>query len=248
MAKLIYSCLFAAAVVFISCSTPQQQDTHRLDYELRNINYQSGNCEPERDACLMVKMEYPHFVSGDSTARSKANMIIRNSTLDFLGMGDVEAKTTPELEVAVVNLDSSFQRLKREFGSPAGWMAELHTSELYRNDSLIILEVNTASYFGGAHGQYNTRYFNFDRSNGQMMMLADFVEIASFTVTAEQFFKEKYVKDGESYAEAGFSFYDGKFKLAANFSFKGDSILLHYNHYEIASYADGQFDVAVPLL
>ena len=50
-----------------------------------------------------------------------------------------------------------------------------------------------------------------------------------------------------SYQDAGFDFLGENFILPANYAFKGDSILLHYNHYEIAPYAAGQFDVAVPL-
>ena len=221
--------------------------SENLDYELRLLEYQSPNCEPERDACLMVDLEYAYFMDGDSAAKSIANMIVRNSTLDFLGMGDVEAKVTPGLETAVKDLDRSFQELKKEFGSSTGWMAEMHTSEVYRNDTILVLEVNSAAYFGGAHGQYFTRYFNFDRRSGKLLPLSSFVDPAIFINRAEEQFKSKYVEDGESYLDAGFDFLEGKYVLSANYAFKGDSILLHYNHYEIAPYAAGQFDVSVPV-
>lgn len=246
MDKYIKKLILLIILLNFSCERTDNASP-ALEYEFRSIDYQSPNCEPEHDPCLMVKMAYPFFMIGDSAARAQANMIIRNSTLDFIGMGDVEAKTSPEIEEAVIALDSSFQRLKIEFGSPAGWMAELHTSEVYRNDSLVVLEVTSANYFGGAHGQYNTRYFNFDRRSGKLVKLEDFVELTSFTQTAEKYFSDKFVEEGETYVDAGFDFYEGKFRLAANFAFKGDSILLHYNHYEIASYAAGQFDVAVPI-
>lgn len=240
--------VFAAATLIHATSCSNDQGSGKpLDYELIKVEYRTENCEPERDACLMVDLSYAKFIEGDSLAQYLANRIIRNSTLDFLGMGDVEAAVTPPIEEAVKDLDESFLKLKQELGTSAGWMAELYTSEVYRNDTLLVLKTYSMTYFGGAHGNYNTRYLNFDRRSGRLHPLTDFVEMNPFKEAAQMAFNEKYVGEGQTYTEAGFDFFDGKFRLPANYGFKGDSMLLHYNHYEIAPYAAGTFDVAVAI-
>ena len=234
-----------AIMLITGCGVKSEVDL--LDYEIKTVNYQTPNCQPERDACLMVELNYPYFAEGDSLARYLANRIIRNSTLDFMGMGDIEAAVTPELNVAVIELDSTLQRIKREVGTATGWQAKLNTKEIYRNDSVLVLSTESMAYFGGAHGQNNTRYFNFDRRSGRLFPLAEFIDIEKISLSGETFFRNKYVKDEQSYREAGFNFFGEKFMLPANFAYKGDSIILHYNQYEIAPYAAGHFNVAVPL-
>jgi hypothetical protein len=164
-------------------------------------------------------------------------------------MGDVEATSDPNLNQAVLDLDKSMAQLIKDFGPPpTGWEANMSTIELYRSDTVLVLEVGSMTYFGGAHPNSNLRYFNFNRKTGGLIPLTNLVgDLSEFTQRAEVVFKDKYVKNDESYADAGFSFLGGNYTLSANYALVGDSIRLHYNKYEISSYAAGDFDITVSI-
>jgi hypothetical protein len=233
----------------LSCQAPESDLANTLDYELKVIEYQTPDCEPEHDPCFLATITYPQFNNGDSMAVRLANRIIRNSTLDFIGMGDVEAVTDPTLEDAVHDLSGSFQRFRSDFpASSIGWEARIKSQEIARNDTILVFETNAMTYFGGAHPNKNLRYFNFNRHTGSLVPLSAFIsDMETFTARAEKTFRSKYLKADQTFEDAGFSFMGEDFMLPANYAFYQDSIKLHYNHYEIASYASGDFDIMVSI-
>lgn len=233
-----------AVLLFSSCGGVKNK---RLEYNFLTIDHQSVGCEPERDACFIARLDYPNFHTGDSMAVFLANRIIRNSTLDYLGLGNAEDVDVLSLDKAVLRLEESFQKVKTEQGMATGWQAEMDTKELYRDDTVLVLETRMMTYVGGAHPTTNTRYFNFDRRSGRLIPLNSFVNLKTFTTMAGQTFKDKYLQPGQQYSDANFSFIGSKYQLPANYAFLGDSIRLHYNRYEIAPYAAGEFEVTVPV-
>jgi hypothetical protein len=221
-----------------------------LDYTMVTSDFKSADCEPETDACLMVTITYSRFNKGDTLAMILANRIIKNSILDNIGMGDVESTEDPSMELAIEDLNKSFEEVKKDFGDyGTGWQVNIGSQELYRSDSILVLEVGSMTYFGGAHPNRNFRYFNFDRNTGRYLPISFFVtDLKQFTSRAEIEFKKTYnIKDGTSYDDAGFNFLGDNFILSANYAYMGDSIRLHYNHYEISSYAAGDFDITVSI-
>ena len=245
--RTIYLLPIIYIIFIIGCDSRNKAEKELLDYTMEKIVHQTPDCEPERDPCLMVDLTYPVFNNGDSVAQFLANRIIKNSTLDFLGMGDVESTTDPNLNQAVLDLDRSMAQVIKDFGPPpTGWEANMSTTELYRSDSVLVFHVGSMTYFGGAHPNSNIRFLNFNRKTGGLVPLGYLIgDLSDFTHRAEVAFKNKYLKDAETYADAGFSFLGGKYTLPANYALLGDSIRLHYNKYEISSYAAGDFEITV---
>ena len=235
--------------IAMGCKGPQSEATNALGYELKSIEFQTPECEPERDPCFLATITYPEFNSGDSMAVYLANRIIRNSTLDFIGMGDVESTSDPTLEEAVNTLSDSFRRFRTDFPeSSVGWEARIKTQEVTKNDSIIVFETSAMTFFGGAHPNKNKRYFNFNRETGSLVPLSEFIaDMDTFTARAEKAFRLKYLRENQTFEDAGFDFMGGVFTLPGNYAFFQDSIKLHYNHYEIASYASGDFHIMVSI-
>lgn len=239
--------LIASIVLLANCTGINNKG---LDYTMVNHEYQSGDCEPETDACLMVTIAYPRFDQGDTLAMFLANRIIKNSILDNIGMGDVASTEDPSIELAIEDLSKSFEEVKKDFGDyGTGWQANISAGELYRSDSILVLKIGAMTYFGGAHPNSHLRYFNINRNTGSYLPISYFVtDLKQFTSRAEVEFKRTYnIEEGTSYDDAGFNFLGDNFILSANYAFLGDSIRLHYNHYEISSYAAGDFDITVGL-
>ena len=239
--------LFAVFILLANCT---QNSNKGLDYTMMKSEFQSANCEPETDACLMITITYPQFDKGDTLPMLLANRIIKNSILDNIGMGDVESTEDLSIELAIEELNKSFEDIKNDFNNyPTGWQANIGAGELYRSDSILVLEIGTMTYMGGAHPNTNLRYFNFNRFTGSYLPITFFVsDLEQFTSRAETEFKQTYnIDEGTSYDDAGFNFLGDKYALSANYAYLGDSIRLHYNHYEISSYAAGDFEITVPL-
>ena len=78
-------------IILVGCSQGKRPLEEALDYQLIHYKFNSPDCNPAIMPCFEVSLEYPEFKNGDSLAVFLANRIIKNSTLDFLGMGDVES-------------------------------------------------------------------------------------------------------------------------------------------------------------
>ena len=248
MKKLFY--LLFSLIFLINCTPSDDDSNQNLGYTLVKTDFKSPDCEPETDACLMLNIAYPRFDKGDSLAILLANRIVKNSILDNIGMGDVESADDLGIEEAIEQLRMRFEEVKKEFGDyGTGWQVNIGAEELFRNDSVLVLTIGTMTYMGGAHPNSNIRYYNFDRNTGRFMPLVTFVDdLEHFTSSAEVEFRKTYnIKDGTSYDDAGFNFLGDNFALSANYAYLGDSIRLHYNHYEISSYAAGDFEITVAL-
>jgi hypothetical protein len=239
--------LILIIVLLANCTSNSHKE---LDYKMVKAEFKSLDCEPETNACLMVTIAYPRFDTGDSLAIFLANRIVKNSILDNIGMGDVESTDDLGIEEAIESLNKNFEELKRDFNDYAtGWQAHINTRELYQSDSILVLEIASMTYFGGAHPNSNIRYFNFNRETGSYLPISAFIrDLEQFTAKAEVVFKKAYnIKEGTSYDDAGFNFLGDKFIISANYAYLGDSIRLHYNKYEISSYVAGEFEIMVAL-
>ena len=242
--------IFLSIIFLLNCTPSPDNSKQILDYTMVKVEFMDEDCQPETDACLMVTIEYPRFVKGDSMAMILANRIVKNSILDNIGMGDVESTEDPGIEEAIEGLNNSFESLKKDFNDySTGWEVLISSQELYQSDSILVLSIGTMTYLGGAHPNSNIRYFNFNRDSGRYLPISTFVyDVEKFTARAEGVFKQEYnIAEGASYDDAGFNFLGDKFILSANYAYLGDSIKLHYNHYEISSYAAGDFDITVSI-
>lgn len=128
----------------------------------------------------------------------------------------------------------------------------LVVDNIWRRDNLLSIRYLSKSYEGGAHGYYMKTGRTFDLNTGKEIKLSEFSSI-----NPEISLKELLVKYNDIYFDGRGSEYDTQKKNSAEiistdpdsvaFFIDGDSLVLHYNQYEIASYGAGEFDIEVPL-
>ncbi|MCH5275771.1 MAG: DUF3298 domain-containing protein [Lachnospiraceae bacterium] len=96
------------------------------------------------------------------------------------------------------------------------------------------------SYLGGAHGYYWYDYYVFDRHTGKRLSLQDFVSNSPEEIT-------EIVK---AYIVAGYEWTNGSQAEDAlepdRFFLTAEGLGIHYDVYEVGSYADGPFEVIIP--
>ena len=199
----------------------------------------------------MVDLVFPVFTGDDSLAVQQAASEIYDLYFDVLGQqGNQAAPDENGLMQAVATMAKTFDDYRHDYPDDhTGWQVNIEANELYRNDTLLTVAVNSFWFFGGAHGNYEVHYYNINRQSGSLLSPEGLVsDLQALRKQAEEIFRQKYLPDGTNdWEKAGFSFNGNTFQLPQNMAFAGDSIILHYNQYEIAPYAAGDFHFSVPI-
>lgn len=103
-------------------------------------------------------------------------------------------------------------------------------------------------FTGGAHGYSGERSLLFNATTGRSLKYADiFNDVKAFTAFAEKKFREKFkIPAGKNINATGLMFENDKFVLPQNIFFTKNGLLLYYNAYEVASYAEQQKELLLP--
>jgi len=126
---------------------------------------------------------------------------------------------------------------------------EVSTYVSYQTSDLLNISLNYEGYIGGAaHGFRGIYSLFFDLKTGEEIFLNDlFIDSEEFKKVAESFFRKEYeIPDHENINSVGFWFENDTFELPKNILITQDKIILFYNTYEIACYADGAKIVEIP--
>ena len=136
----------------------------------------------------------------------------------------------------------SYEKLQKEFPKDTfGWEGKIEGRVKYQSDSILNIEIKHYTFTGGAHGYEGLRSLLFDPSTGKYIPNNQlFKNKNAFMAFAEQKFRAKYkIPENKSINATGLMFEDEKFYLPQNIFYTDKGLLLYYNSYEAASYADG---------
>jgi len=178
-----------------------------------------------------------------NTEQSKAiNKVIENHIANMLVFLE-QPSDTLQLDFAIKSFDSEYKSFKEGFGESAMvWDASFDGEVTYQSPELISIAINSYVNSGGAHGNSNITFFNFD-ANGKLLSLDDlFTNENELTAKVKPYFDEETEGSTINY------FFDESFHLPANIGFNDEGVIFFYNVYEIASYADGVTEFTVPYI
>ena len=192
------------------------------------------------DKCPEINVMIP-IAKGQAEVSDSINKKVFSVLKEIVYFGEkpYNATTYDSLLVAFIN---SYEKLKREFPEDKfGWEATIEGAVKYQTDSIINIEINHYTYTGGAHGYQGKRSLLFNPKTGKNInndML--FKNYNDFKAFAEKKFRFKFkIPANHGINATKFMFEDDKFQLPLNLFFTDKGLLLYYNRYEIASYADG---------
>jgi hypothetical protein len=144
---------------------------------------------------------------------------------------------------------TSYEQLRKDYPKDVfGWEAEIEGSIKYQSDSILNLQIKHYTYTGGAHGYQGLRSLLFDPETGKSIPNNQlFKDQNAFKAFAEKKFRSKYnIPEKKSINAKGFLFEGDKFSLPLNIFYTDKGLLLYYNPYEAASYADGPKELLLP--
>jgi len=211
----------------------------KLTYE--PLNMAGEGC----DTCPKITIEVPNFLD-DAPVAKAINRSLDEEIIGILSFGDGEQ--IDNVEKAIASFTGSYRELRDKFDYDLPWEASVIGKVVHEDAHLITLEVVSYSFTGGAHGYSSTSYLNFDKGLGKELDLEElFGDIRGFEAYAEARFREQEKIPARGNINAtGFMFEGDSFHLPVNIGYTDQGLLLIYNQYEVASYADGPILLALP--
>ena len=164
----------------------------------------------------------------------------------YFGEEPYAATNYKELTAAFIG---SYEKLQRDFPNDTfGWEAKVKGSIKYQSANILNIEIDHYTYTGGAHGYQGLRSLLFDPNSGTSISIADlFSDTDAFTAFAEKKFRAKYkIPINQSINSTGLMFENEIFSLPQNIFYTDQGLLLYYNSYEVASYAEGTKEILLP--
>lgn len=187
---------------------------------------------------------------GDTKASERINSEIKKNIITALHIGDDSISKAKTISEAASEFIKTYRLHSAEFPDmSAEYFAEINVKESYNTTKMSSIEMRQYLYTGGAHGYGHVSYLNVRSKNGAEIPSEElFKNLDTFTIFAETKFRETFkIPKNESINSTGFWFEDELFVLPETIGFTKDSLLLIYNQYDIASYADGPVVLSISL-
>lgn len=217
-----------------------------ISFTSKEIEQNSTDCENE---CASVYLNYLECKKPEGFANNY-NKIIENRILDFVLSNQTDTLIKDKtIEEAIGLFMKEYEDLKITFGQAPPYELMLNDSVVFQNKKMVSLVSNTYSYLGGAHGYASTVFLNFDIKNGQLIPFKSlFSNVEEITKIAEKHFKKSQsIEETDNINSEGYWFEDNVFHLPESIGFSKDTMILQYNPYEIAAYANGAIVINIPI-
>lgn len=152
------------------------------------------------------------------------------------------------LNDAITAFNEEYESFKNDFPeSIQQWEVFIDGEVTYRSPKIISIAITSYLDTGGAHGNTNVRFFNFNPQTGKSYTKKDL--FSNFKKLSEII--EKQLKQNiqtESDLEVIEDVFFGKaFKLPETVGFSDEGLIILYNPYEIASYSQGIVEFTIPI-
>jgi hypothetical protein len=157
------------------------------------------------------------------------------------------------------SLDGTFEHVAHSFiqdyqefvndfpGYRFGWYVKMLAEITYESEQLLSFRVDSESFTGGAHPNYSTEFYVINKNTRKSLTTGEIISDTSrFKKMLEAEFRRiKGMSSGQSFADRGFYINDGDFLLNNNIGISDDMVMVHFNPYEIAPYAEGATTIEI---
>lgn len=233
--------IFFAVLLFMACA---EENTIQLDFTAKTITPADFSvCE--NPPCPKIEIDYLDF--SEKGISKKIGQVMENRRAMIFKSSDEDNYTS--LKEALDGFIAEFKRFNEEFPDfEADYEIRLKEDVVYRTDEILVVKTKYYIYKGGAHGYGATNFANFSLKTGKLLEAKDlFPQLDEFKAYAEEKFREKYnIPKGENINSTGFFFENDVFALPNNIAILEEEVVLVYNAYEAAAYANGEMVLRFP--
>ena len=245
---------FTITTLFLSCgntskpgSGVENSDTSEAVENLAPVlmeikKYADREADCKSENCTYIELQVPVLSGGNEIAIEKINGYINGQYHEAVKSRLAEPLGNAPLEAMCASFIEGYELFVLEFpDSNQKWYFEMDGSKSVVEDDYFTLILEQNEYLGGAHPAAFTQLNSFDISNGNMIDVVERFGKKKLTEIAERYFREiNNLTSDQNLNDAGFMFENGKFVLPENMALIAEGILMVYNSYEVASYAQGE--------
>lgn len=224
------------------CKSDKKEEA-LLVFENRIIVERSNDCSSESYSCSIISLDFPS-ANGPETIAGKINLALEQHLLQIIATE--EEPDASSLEELAENFIRNQKYSAREFKEEIPWKAYVNASVFDNSQELVSIGVDAEISTGGAHGYRSLTFLNFDPETGEELSHSEIFTEDFKTFIEDIFRKQQGIPTGENINSTGFWFENDEFHLPENIGFDPASVILVYNSYEIASYADGDLYLEIP--
>lgn len=222
-------------VLLIGCN-----DEHKLTFEPLIVS--DNDCTE----CPNIAIEIPKALEPSKLTESINNAL--EEELISLLVFDDEFEATSVTE-AIQSFKNGYGELKKLYpDETAGWEAKISGVVSFEDKNMITIALNSYLFTGGAHGYTTRSFLNFNKRKGKEIENWElFNDQDHFKKFAESKFRiQENIPQDNPINSTGFMFEQDEFYLPENIGFTEKGLVLLYNQYEVASYADGAIELVLP--
>ncbi|AHL77043.1 hypothetical protein CH92_18950 [Stutzerimonas stutzeri] len=200
--------------------------------EVRQIvsEQRPAGCAEHDDGCPLVNIDTQLFAD-EPALNALIDQRLRKMTVN-----------SPDAKVP-----ATLEGYQRDFLADAerGWSSYLQAKLRDQHDALLVIELSSYLYTGGAHGMPGRGFINYDREQDRELELTDVLlpgKEGAFWRAAAQAHQRWLVANQH---DAAFS-RQWPFQRTANVALLRDKVLLKYDVYSIAPYSSGHPELEIP--
>ncbi|EAR03021.1 DUF3298 and DUF4163 domain-containing protein [Maribacter sp. HTCC2170] len=196
--------------------------------------------------CPKITIDIPNALD-QSKLSTTINTVLEEELIFLLVFDDeLEAATLPE---AIQSFKNGFTALKKRYPDESAiWEAKISGEVSYEDKNTITIALDSYLFTGGAHGYTSKRFLNFDKRKGiELENWELFKDKDHFLKFAEAKFRiQEGIPQDDPINSTGFMFERDEFHLPENMGLTDQGLVLLYNQYEVASFADGAIELQLP--
>lgn len=233
-----YSFLVFLFLLFTSCNKGLSFD---------NETFEKKSTIPCKIDCPQIIIEIPVAknipVVADSINK-KLFLVIKE--IVYFGEEPLKLNDYNKLATSFI---ASYEEMHKKFPSETfGWEAKIKGNIEFESEQILNIKLDHYTFTGGAHGYQGYRSLLFHPKTGKTIFCDQiFKNEKEFKAFAEKEFRNKYkIPEKANINATGLMFENDKFHLPQNIFYTEEGLLLYYNSYEAASYADGPKEILFP--
>lgn len=233
-----YTFLVFLFLLFISCNK-------ELSFE--NETFEKKSTLPCKTDCPIITIEIP-IAKNIPVVADSINKKIFSVIKEIVYFGEKQVKLN-DYNALTSSFIGSYEEMHKKFPNETfGWQGKIKGNLEFKSGQIINIKIDHYTFTGGAHGYQGYRSLLFNPKTGKTIFSDQlFKNEKEFKAFAEKEFREKYKIPAKANINAtGLMFENDKFQLPQNIFYTEEGLLLYYNSYEAASYADGPKELLFP--
>ncbi|MFT5242914.1 MAG: hypothetical protein ACJA1H_001133 [Glaciecola sp.] len=192
-----------------------------------------------------IALNFPK-AEGTNEVTNRINQTLKNYIIKQINVSEND-DTNGNLKDAVATFNNDYKSFKNDFpDSTQQWEVFIDGEVTYRSPQIIGIVITSYLDTGGAHGNTNVRFFNFDPQTGKQYTKKDLVSNAQgLSEVIEKKLKED-IQAGSGNDVIKDVFFGKDFQFPETIGYSAEGLIILYNPYEIASYAQGIVEFTIP--